>query len=466
MNKTGYFQETPVNDWQLAKALEHYHRRKPASLLDHLLSMKLDLERLQEARKTSKNITRMSLDVKVLLEFVLTPSQSQPTAPDTLRSPASGSGTSKPGSPSTAEPSQFPDYSPTISSFPCSPIVPTQTPPSNINIGRIDISDSVNNFGSVGTINQAKPIDRLFDETAGSSTESGVNPLKEFNRNTVDDVAAHSKKYIHMATSNAISNNEEIKQEYMLHKRRHDSLGSLKDLDGSVAFLKTALASGFSELPRTIWSYDKEHLRSDAKAMVDIMQYVLTDFHRYCLSPSPVTKHERTAFIDLLIPALAAFAKVSGLVNFSWCEKELLSNKLVRQNHCNFVLKNVARLMDGLATLSRSSSLSEVILVEASSGRLDEDIPHNVENVIKLLECSTSSLRYQAERWKKASYRTLVGTKVFCLQAIRDKLTLSATSIYSPSMWKHVELASAQIPAVWNDRMDFAEFFDLLAVLL
>ncbi|ORX52320.1 hypothetical protein DM01DRAFT_1374945 [Hesseltinella vesiculosa] len=91
-----------------------------------------------------------------------------------------------------------------------------------------------------------------------------------------------------------------------------------------------------------------------------IIKYALTDFHMICQAPSVQVKHERTAFVEFVIPYLKALDKWTGLVKIGWCEKDLNANKLIVLNR-NDTLKNaVIRKIDALGTLNTSTTMEDL----------------------------------------------------------------------------------------------------------
>ncbi|ORX54959.1 hypothetical protein DM01DRAFT_1286184, partial [Hesseltinella vesiculosa] len=275
--------------------------------------------------------------------------------------------------------------------------------------------------------------------------------------------------HVKFATSCTTSGDASLDAELKENLNNHRNLSHLKSMEGCLQFIHTATSANFDRFPATIWTYDTSKLPRSSKSMVSIMQYILTNYHKHCLCPSPLNSHERTPFIELLVPALSAFGKVTKLVSFQWCEKESLANKFVKMKEQDYNFKAGSRFMDAWLTRpSMNPSNSDFVSLAISfalSGLAEENTAHTIDDSIKLLECSTASLRLLAASWKNARYDTFKKSKVFCLHFVTNKVTLTATEARSPNHWTHIEPASCTIPLNWAGIFGFGSFFNLLAIL-
>ncbi|KAI8997914.1 hypothetical protein BC832DRAFT_595360 [Gaertneriomyces semiglobifer] len=105
-----------------------------------------------------------------------------------------------------------------------------------------------------------------------------------------------------------------------------------------------------------------------------------------------------------------------------------------------------AKLADGLGIWA--SSRDEVIVMEASSTEHTEDVPHSLGDSVKLIEGSIHAL------------------KVLGVQSILDRITLTTTRLaFDGQGWEHIEPRSAEIPAIWEDRVKLLRVAELMATV-
>ncbi|KAF1796090.1 hypothetical protein FB192DRAFT_1425403 [Mucor lusitanicus] len=181
--------------------------------------------------------------------------------------------------------------------------------------------------------------------------------------------------------------------------------------------------------------------------------YSLTAFHLVCNSPPVnVSNHERTHFVENIIPSLLALGKTLDFIEFKWCESEFVSSKILQQKECDYDLRAApSKYIDALGTLTTHNNM-ELIIVEASSGQLKENTAHSIEDTLKILECGISSLRKEAAHYNDASLSTFKKLKVYGVHVIKSQVTLSEISLYDETHWTCIELRNAKLPAAWNDR--------------
>ncbi|KAI8390985.1 uncharacterized protein BYT42DRAFT_628215, partial [Radiomyces spectabilis] len=67
--------------------------------------------------------------------------------------------------------------------------------------------------------------------------------------------------------------------------------------------------------------------------------------------------------------------------------------------------------------------------------------------------------------YKSASYHTIQKCKTYGIQVIQNTITLTETSIISPSTWRFIDLRSATIPTNWTKRHQMLKLFVLIATL-
>ncbi|KAI9354169.1 hypothetical protein BD770DRAFT_325080 [Pilaira anomala] len=195
--------------------------------------------------------------------------------------------------------------------------------------------------------------------------------------------------------------------------------------------------------------------------------YSLTAFHLVCSSPPiNISNHERTHFVENVIPSLLALGKTLDFIEFKWCESEFISSKMLNQKDCDYDLRSAppSKCIDALGTLTTHNNM-ELIIVEASSGQLKENATHSIEDTLKILECGISSLRKEAAHYNDSSLSTFMKLKVYGVHVIKSQVTLSEISLDDETHWKCIELRSAKLPTVWSDRVGLVQYMELLATL-
>ncbi|KAI8148391.1 hypothetical protein BJV82DRAFT_506912 [Fennellomyces sp. T-0311] len=208
-------------------------------------------------------------------------------------------------------------------------------------------------------------------------------------------------------------------------------------------------------------------MTQEATKFVDLVNYVLTAFHLLCQSPlAAVINHERSFFIEYIVPGLLALSKTSDLFDFYWCEYEMQAMKETHMQDNDFnLLKTPRRYLDALGKMTMNSEM-EVVVVEASSGIVSENVSHTIGDTLKSLECATASLAGQASKYRHASFATFQKLQVFSIHVIKNKMTLSTTTIHDAYTWKRMDLRTTDIPTKWCDRISLIRYFELLATLM
>ncbi|ORX51560.1 hypothetical protein DM01DRAFT_1337077, partial [Hesseltinella vesiculosa] len=506
-----YFRGVKVKEWRLSAALESYKSKdKHASLQVLLERMKLDINsRLSESsyKKSSKNILDFLDDIKALLMFFPSSEDdaTDSTSPPSPSSPLPGksdkrSAVSNPRN----EPESTMEKSSRVETY-----MDFRHSNNNIKTLNNNVTPQINKECNEDVAREKndlslpvkRPIDRLIDGDEADLPRLDFEAYNSLPDDYIavekDHLAIHKgtevfiihppsklpespcrpklakidhgafEDHVTIATSCTTSGDASLNAELKENLNNHRNLSHLKSMEGCLQFLQTATSANFDSFPATIWTYGTSKLPRSSKSMVSIMQYILTNYHKHCLCPNPLNSHERTPFIELLVPALSAFGKVTNLVSFQWCEKESLANKFVKMKEQYYSFKAGSRFMDALGTLTLTDTpkLAEIILVESSSGLAEENAAHTIDDSIKLFECSAASLRLLAASWKNARYDTFKKSKVFCLHFVTNKITLTATEARSPNHWTHIELASCTIPLNWTGIFGFGSFFNLLAIL-
>lgn len=186
-----------------------------------------------------------------------------------------------------------------------------------------------------------------------------------------------------------------------------------------MTFLLIALDRSLDNLLDFVWTYHCDgNTPMDDKKIIDMAKYILTDFHANCTKPMPlVATNERTSFCEYILPMFKYFSASTGLLSFIWCEKASQSCKQVGIYHPGIGSK----LFDGLGTSVKDKV--ERLLIECSG---QQDTPHNQEDFLKLLECTSACLQLDMMKYRNASSKTFTPLSIapsplpppfFCTQA-------------------------------------------------
>ena len=125
-------------------------------------------------------------------------------------------------------------------------------------------------------------------------------------------------EYVAMAGSSIECTIPAVKQEYETNVEGASSNQSLRSLPGAMDFLRKALQLPFQDFPSKLWQLDVGTDVQESKDIIRIMQYTLTSFHLHCLQAVEPTDHERTYFVQSIIPAFQALGQVTGLLKYNW----------------------------------------------------------------------------------------------------------------------------------------------------
>ncbi|CEP19194.1 hypothetical protein [Parasitella parasitica] len=258
------------------------------------------------------------------------------------------------------------------------------------------------------------------------------------------------------------TNTDEMKELKTNQKQQRDNM-SLSKICGIMDFLRDALNYEFNELLAALWTHPiLDSSDSTARHFASIIAYTLTDFHCNCKQPMNFTNnHERTPFVEFIVPMFKYLAKQTNLLGFSWCEKLVETQKYAQIEEVNFVIADVdKKYADGLGKLQNHESL----FIESSSGITQENV-NTLEDTLKLIcECN-GALFYILSQFNKCSFETALRRSTFGVQVIKNTLTLSKMNLKNATQWKFVELRSAIVPTKWDDRFEWVAMFELMASL-
>ncbi|GAA5799690.1 hypothetical protein HPULCUR_005107 [Helicostylum pulchrum] len=86
---------------------------------------------------------------------------------------------------------------------------------------------------------------------------------------------------------------------------------------------------------------------------------------------------------------------------------------------------------------------SEALFIESSSGLLQGNIPHTLEDALKLVVEYNGALYYILSRFKNSRFQAALEKSTFDVQIIKDSITLSKINLKEDGLWDFVELRSA-----------------------
>ncbi|KAI8083448.1 hypothetical protein BDF21DRAFT_451068 [Thamnidium elegans] len=248
---------------------------------------------------------------------------------------------------------------------------------------------------------------------------------------------------------------------YERHQRENRSLRSHGLLEHILHHLENDDTESFVQ---QIWTAGTDGLTDKATALLGIIRYTLTSFHLVFSNVSLLTQnHERTPFIENIVSSLLSLSKITGFVEFKWCETEFTSNKHleISKSSCN---QRPEKYVDALGFLKTSNNM-DIVIIEASSGQLKERTMHTIEDCLKLLEYGVSSLKKEAILNKNSSIATFRKLKAFAIQIIKNQVTLSELFMNDQKSWFFIKKRTATISSSWYDRILFVQYLELVAPL-
>ncbi|CAO3595813.1 unnamed protein product [Absidia cylindrospora] len=244
------------------------------------------------------------------------------------------------------------------------------------------------------------------------------------------------------------------------HKQNMDDQANNKCLQQSPhtrKFIEKAVEKPLNELLDFIWAYTHNDTASnDDQQILNLMKYILTNYHANCLKPVPLTPiNERTPFCEHVLPVFKYFSATTGLVSFIWCEKASMSIKQLMVYQPAGPLK----LFDGIGTSVKDKV--ERILIECS-GDMDGD--HTEEDSLKLLECTSKCLQLEMMNYRLASIETFKKRRIISIQSIGNKITMTATAL-GDGVYYYIEQRSTIVPRDWEDKVYWIKVMEFLLKL-
>lgn len=206
----------------------------------------------------------------------------------------------------------------------------------------------------------------------------------------------------HFGTSYC-SNNPVSDNAYNQYREDQRAIISTKELGVFEHLIKLLDCAGpYDSFLHKVWTEKPDAALTDhGEAFLQIVNHTLTAFHLVsrALTINP-SNHERTYFVESIIPSLMALGKLTKFLEFKWCETEFSSSKLLNLKGCDYDLRSAppAKLIDALGTLITQNNM-ELVIVEVSSGISKENATHSIEDTLKILECAVASLRKEATHY-------------------------------------------------------------------
>ncbi|ORZ05638.1 hypothetical protein BCR42DRAFT_300841, partial [Absidia repens] len=96
---------------------------------------------------------------------------------------------------------------------------------------------------------------------------------------------------------------------------------------------------------------------------------------------------------------------------------------------------------------------------------IEPDNDHAEEDTLKLMECTSRCLKHEMHQYHQASWTTFGQRQLFTVHSIGNKLTLLSTRRLTDDQWCFVEVRSAIVPRLWDDRYYFFRVMELLLTL-
>ncbi|RCH84738.1 hypothetical protein CU097_008640, partial [Rhizopus azygosporus] len=175
-------------------------------------------------------------------------------------------------------------------------------------------------------------------------------------------------QFIHFGTSFSQTNStsKNLYKQYKNEQKENYSLKSLGLIDQVVELSDSE--TSYESFLEEMWASKLNNRQDNRKeTFFNIVKYSLTAFHLACRSSHiNISNHERTHFVENIIPSLLALGKTLDFIEFKWRESEFISAKVLNQKSCDYDLRSTSgRSIDALGTLTTHNNM-ELIIIEAS----------------------------------------------------------------------------------------------------
>ncbi|CAO3636384.1 unnamed protein product [Mucor hiemalis] len=125
---------------------------------------------------------------------------------------------------------------------------------------------------------------------------------------------------------------------YEQDQRNNSSLRGHGLLEHIVNMLENDETDKFVQL---LWTSEVEGIDERGAALLKMIRYILTSFHLvFSDVPLLTQNHERTPFTENIVPSLLALSKITGFVEFKWCDTEFTSNKYLQSSEYDYECTN------------------------------------------------------------------------------------------------------------------------------
>ncbi|KAG2227189.1 hypothetical protein INT45_008433 [Circinella minor] len=278
--------------------------------------------------------------------------------------------------------------------------------------------------------------------------------------------SAQSRCHIGFSGMLEVQMHQHIRSVFQKHKSEQEILATLTSFPQVKRFLIELMCENvpFDDFPEKLWGMRTQSKEWEDATAKDIFRFIalsMTDFWGMSSRNNFEKKHERSFWVESVVPIFKYMAVTNNLIVFSWCES------LVK-THCNSqivpgIWKNTTKKLfaDGLGR----NNDCDIIVMESSSGYSKENIDHSMEDTWKLILMMTDSLRNELMKYQGAKFTDAQELATFGIQCICDRITLIKATMFDARRWQIIEVRSAKIPITWDDRSNYMQVFELIATL-
>lgn len=242
---------------------------------------------------------------------------------------------------------------------------------------------------------------------------------------------------------------------------------SLKQYPTAYSMLKQALDVELPSLPHFLWAFAQpDDIMVHDATLVKIVEFILTDFCSEChRNAFYQPKHERTHWIDRVVPIFQCFGDHSQLLGFQWCE-------IPTEEHVEFTIDPNSWMRT--ATIKYHDGLGydingrgRLVMEALSSSIAKEDAEHTQGDTVKALYASIELLNSFVRRHAAASFSNLCSVVSFSLQCVCTTITLSTMNMDYNNIGGYIqtEVCYTDVPYTFNNRTSWMEAFEVVAYL-
>ncbi|KAI9308597.1 hypothetical protein BJ944DRAFT_259969 [Cunninghamella echinulata] len=218
--------------------------------------------------------------------------------------------------------------------------------------------------------------------------------------------------------------------------------------------LNNALEQPLINLPYFLWTfnYDSVLMETCEINFLNAIKFALTFYANNCTYEfKHHSKHERTFWIQYIVPIFEAFSKQTKIIYFNWCEKEV--NK-----------STALKYVDGLGMDKNSNN---IILMECSSGEKVADIQHPNDDACKQIHNLIGIFQSYLHQYSYSSITTMKKLKLFGIQSTESNITLTELCLNqaNPIHYHYYFPRTAKIPLNYDERYRWFPLCELLSYL-